>query len=156
MLESGRSELDMQTQWIINSRRKVTDLSEYLAHNVRCGSCMYFEGDLGAGKTTLVRSVFRNLGITGAIPSPTFSIMETYTTPDGLELLHLDLYRIENPQELALIGLDEFTKDDWAWFIEWPQNGADIIPDADMRIGLRHAGDARIVEFPRESDGVLE
>ncbi len=142
--------MDSPAQWIVSSPQKIADLGEYLARYVRYGSCMYFEGELGSGKTTLVRSIFHNLGIKGAIPSPTFSIMETYRTPQGLELLHLDLYRIECPQELALIGLDEFRKKDWAWFIEWPENGADIIPDADLRIGLRHAGNARMVELPRE------
>ncbi len=148
--EYRREQLDSRKQRLINSPQRMAELGGCLARRVQCGSCMYFEGELGSGKTTLIRSVFRNLGIEGAIPSPTFSIMETYTTPEGLELLHLDLYRIESPQELALIGLDEFRKEDWAWFVEWPENGADIIPDAGLRIGLHHAENSRIVEFPAE------
>lgn len=147
-------QLDSSTQWHINSPRNIADLSGYLAHRVQRGICMYFEGNLGSGKTTLIRSIFRDLGVEGTIPSPTFSIMETYTTPEGLELLHLDLYRIENPGELALIGLDEFRKEDWAWFVEWPENGVDFIPNADLRIELRHAGRARIVEFPSELESM--
>ena len=108
---------------------------------------MYFEGPLGAGKTTLIQSIIRNLGIAGSIPSPTFSIMETYSTPNGIELLHLDLYRIESPHELEMIGLDEFKKSDYAWFVEWPKIGAGIIPDADLHVDLKHAGNARIVEL---------
>ena len=146
--ESRLNQLDSPAQWLVSSPQYMADVSRYLAHHVQRGSCIYFEGELGSGKTTLIRSIFRELGIEGAIPSPTFSIMETYTTPEGLELLHLDLYRIENPKELALIGLDEFREEDWAWFIEWPGNGADVIPAADLRIRLRHAGNARIVEFP--------
>ena len=69
--------------------------------------------------------------------------METYTTDLGLELLHIDLYRIEDPDELLLIGLDELDKRDYAWFIEWPQRGGSIVPRADMRINISYAGNAR-------------
>lgn len=139
------SQLSDTTRCTVDSPERMADLGTRLAHWVRRGCCMYFEGDLGAGKTTLIQSIMRNLGVEEPIPSPTFSIMETYQTPSGLELLHIDLYRIEMPQELALIGLDEFRKNDYAWFIEWPQNGVDIIPTADVRVRLRHAGDSRIV-----------
>ncbi len=152
--EPACRQLKKPAKWTVSSPQHMVDLSGYLARQVQSGICMYFEGELGSGKTTLIRSIFRSLGIEGAIPSPTFAIMETYTTPEGLELLHLDLYRIESPQELALIGLDEFRKEDCAWFIEWPDNGEDIIPDADLRIALRYAENARIVELARELETV--
>ena len=145
-VQSVGNQLSKSNQWTVDSPEHMAELGARLAHRVRRGCCMYFEGDLGAGKTTLIQAIMRNLGVEEPIPSPTFSIMETYRTPGGLELLHIDLYRIEMPQELVLIGLDEFRKDDYAWFIEWPQNGAEIIPAADVRVCLQHAGTSRKVK----------
>ena len=134
-------------EWRIETPQQMTELGAHLAGDIRRGCCMYFEGELGAGKTTLIRGMIQALGVDDNIPSPTFSIMETYSTGDEIEILHIDLYRIEDPQELVMIGLDEFNRQDYAWFIEWPDKGGEVIPAADHRILLRHAGEARIVEL---------
>ena len=132
-------------EYWVNSPQEMAKLGRNWAQYVQRGRCMHFEGDLGAGKTTLIQEIFNGLNVTGPVLSPTFSIMETYTTDLGLELLHMDLYRIEDPDELLLIGLDELEKRDYAWFIEWPQRGGDIVPSADMRINISYAGNARKV-----------
>ena len=104
---------------------------------------MHFRGELGAGKTTLIQGILKGLEIHEPVLSPTFSIMETYTTKLGLDLLHIDLYRIEDHHELLLIGLDEYSRSDYAWFIEWPQRGRGIVPDPDLCVTISHAGGSR-------------
>jgi len=102
---------------------------------------VHLQGDLGAGKSTLARALLRTLGVTGAIRSPTYTLVERYPLATGGEAWHLDLYRIGHGAELEFLGLDgdEAT----LWLVEWPERGAGFLPDADLLIGLEVAGQAR-------------
>ncbi len=131
----------------VQSTASMKELGSQLAQSVAPGFCMYLEGEIGAGKTTLIQGVFRSLAIIEPVLSPTFSLLETYTTPSNLQLLHLDLYRIEDSYELYLFGLDEFERQQYAWFVEWPEQGKGIIPSPDMRVKIKFDGRARIVSI---------
>jgi tRNA threonylcarbamoyladenosine biosynthesis protein TsaE len=100
---------------------------------------VYLTGDLGAGKTTLARGLLRSLGVTGAVRSPTYTLVEIYEM-GALTVLHLDLYRLSDPSELDNLGLREWARGGHLWLIEWPERGADRLPAADLIITLR-AGD---------------
>ena len=104
---------------------------------------MYFEGELGTGKTTLIQGIFQQLNVSGSVLSPTFSILKPYASSTGLELLHVDLYRIEDQAELLLIGIEDFVDTGYSWFVEWPERGFDVIPPPDVRVELSHADSAR-------------
>ena len=129
----------------VRSPNEMTALGRSWSSRVRGGTCIYFEGPLGTGKTTLIQGMLRGLGVDGPIPSPTFAILEPYVSTAGLELLHLDLYRINRPQELLNVGIEDYADSGSAWFIEWPSRGTDIIPSADVQINLKHGGNSRIV-----------
>jgi tRNA threonylcarbamoyladenosine biosynthesis protein TsaE len=101
---------------------------------------VYLAGDLGAGKTTLTRGLLRSLGVTGAVRSPTYTLVEIYEL-GALTALHLDLYRLSDPAELDNLGLREWARGGHLWLIEWPERGADRLPGADLVIALS-AGDA--------------
>lgn len=103
---------------------------------------VYLQGDLGAGKTTLVRGFLRALGHRGAVKSPSFGLLEDYAFT-GFDVFHLDLYRLSDPDEAAYIGLDEFTPNrDWLW-VEWAENGRGWLPRADAMVSLDFRGDGR-------------
>jgi tRNA threonylcarbamoyladenosine biosynthesis protein TsaE len=106
---------------------------------------VYLAGDLGAGKSTLARAWLRTLGVSGAIRSPTYTLVEHYTLPDGTLALHLDLYRIAAAGELEFLALD----DDEArlWLVEWPDRGGAALPPADLRINLAVSGQGRAAEL---------
>jgi tRNA threonylcarbamoyladenosine biosynthesis protein TsaE len=102
---------------------------------------LHLRGDLGAGKSTLARALLRALGVTGAIRSPTYTLVERYPLPAGGEAWHLDLYRIGDAGEVEFLGLDgdEAT----LWLIEWPERGRGALPTADLHVELAIEGDGR-------------
>ena len=112
---------------------------------------VYLQGDLGAGKTTLVRGVLRGLGYTGSVKSPTYSIVESYPLP-ALTLHHFDLYRFSYPEEWEDAGLDELFADNSVCLIEWPQQGGEFVPPPDMTVALAHTDSGRICTFTAHTE----
>ena len=106
------------------------------------GLVIYLEGDLGAGKTTLVRGVLRALGHSGNVKSPTYTLIEPYVD-SSLHLYHFDFYRFTSPEEYFDAGLDEYFTAQGVCLIEWPQKAAPYVAPADMEIGLTVSGDGR-------------
>lgn len=95
----------------------------------------YFQGEIGAGKTTLIRSLLRYLGVEGTIKSPTFSIMEPYMT-GGFPIYHFDLYRLTSPEELEYLGWRDCFSGPALCCIEWPEHAKDYLPKPDLLITL--------------------
>ena len=110
-------------------------LGAALASILRPGDVIALFGALGAGKTTLARGLLRGLGHEGDVASPTFPIVQAYAPPDvSIPLWHVDLYRIEHPEELEEIGLDE-ARQEAALLIEWPERLPWLWPEA-LRLSL--------------------
>lgn len=120
-------------------------LGAALARTRPARGVLYLHGDLGAGKSTLARAMLRALGVTGAIRSPTYTLVERYPLATGGEAWHLDLYRIGDGAELEYLGLD--SDDAVLWLIEWPERGGGHLPAADIRVDLEVAGHARQVNL---------
>jgi tRNA threonylcarbamoyladenosine biosynthesis protein TsaE len=99
---------------------------------------LHLEGDLGAGKTTCVRSLLRTLGVTGLIRSPTFTLVETYRLA-GLTCVHVDLYRLNGPEEVEELGLRDFLDAGCLLLVEWPSKGATALPPPDVGLALSFA-----------------
>ena len=111
-----------------------------LAAEVQVGDVVALFGELGAGKTTLARGILRGLGHGGDVASPTFPIVQAYDPPDvRLPVWHVDLYRIEHPEELEELGLDEALADG-ALLVEWPERLPFLWPQT-LRLKLSPSGD---------------
>lgn len=106
----------------------------------RQGWLLLLEGELGAGKSTLARGLIRALGHRGAVPSPTYTLVEPYDLPEGL-VYHIDLYRVADPEELLYLGFDELERG--LRLVEWPDRAPALAGSADLRIGLAYEGDGR-------------
>jgi len=105
---------------------------------------VYLEGDLGAGKTTLVRGLLRSLGHSGKVKSPTYTLVELYAV-SRLNLYHFDFYRFEQPEEYLDAGLDEYFQGSGICLVEWPDKAGAYLPPADLRLRLSMAQDGRDV-----------
>ncbi|MDB5988146.1 MAG: tRNA ((37)-N6)-threonylcarbamoyltransferase complex ATPase subunit type 1 TsaE [Nevskia sp.] len=112
----------------------------------RSGWVVFLHGDLGAGKTTLVRAWLRALGVQGTIRSPTYTLIEPYEI-DGRSLLHLDLYRLNDPEELLQLGLADTPPQAGGWLVEWPERGGGELPAPDIEIRLEPDGLQRRVSI---------
>jgi tRNA threonylcarbamoyladenosine biosynthesis protein TsaE len=109
-------------------------------------SVVFLHGDLGAGKTTLVRGYLRAAGYSGTVKSPTYNLVEEYLV-NGKKIYHFDLYRIADPEELEWIGVDDYFSQGSACFIEWPDKGEGYLPKADTVIILSVQSTGRLVEI---------
>jgi tRNA threonylcarbamoyladenosine biosynthesis protein TsaE len=99
------------------------------------------EGELGAGKTTLVGGVLDGLGITGPVRSPTYTLIEPYEAA-GLRLYHIDLYRLTDAREVEALGIRDLLEERAVLLIEWPSRGAGALPTADLDVAIEYAGRA--------------
>jgi len=106
---------------------------------------VFLQGQLGAGKTTLVRGILRALGHSGSVKSPTYTLLEPYEV-SGRTVYHFDLYRIGEVEELDFIGIDELMDADAIKLVEWPERGAGRLPEPDVVVRLSLEGEGRRVE----------
>ncbi len=122
-----------------------------LGRILKTGAVVYLTGELGAGKTTLVRGVLHGLGYEGRVRSPTYTLMEGYEIQERL-FQHLDLYRVRDPGELEYLGIRDLDDPD-AWvFVEWPELGAHQLPPADLELRLEFLDAGRRVHVQSGGD----
>lgn len=108
-------------------------------------------GELGAGKTTLARAMLRHWGVTGAIRSPTYTLVEPYEF-DGRTVLHFDLYRLAGPAELEALGYRELRAGSALSLLEWPEHGGNAVGPPDIACEIAWQGAGRRLEFAAGSD----
>ena len=123
---------------VVKSARSMQQLGANIAQACEPGCVIYLHGDLGAGKTTLVRGFLRGLGYDGRVRSPTFTLLETYQFA-AVTIYHLDLYRLTDAEELAYIGGRDFFTEQTICLIEWPERGSGFLPPADLSYDFEFA-----------------
>jgi tRNA threonylcarbamoyladenosine biosynthesis protein TsaE len=126
-------------------------LGSALAKQLGAGGVIWLEGDLGAGKTALVRAALRTLGHRGPVKSPSYAILELYAV-SSLYCYHFDFYRFNEPEEFLDAGLSDYFRAGAVCFVEWPEKAAGYVPDADLCIRLTVAGEGRVAVCEARSE----
>lgn len=133
-------------QLAVASEQEMEALGARLAEASVHGGLIFLKGNLGAGKTTLVRGFLRRLGYQGIVKSPTYALIESYEI-EGRFVHHLDLYRLQDPEELEYLGFRELQQGEAICLIEWPEKAAEQLMQADLVIQIDYAGQERSVKI---------
>ncbi len=117
------------------------------------GWTVLLEGELGAGKSAFARALIRAMGHEGAVPSPTYTLVEPYSLRQGM-VYHVDLYRVASEEELRYLGWNEL--ESGLRLVEWPERAPSLAANADLLVNLQYEGDGRLAEIvgltPRGSE----
>lgn len=104
-----------------------------------------FYGEMGVGKTTLITAICKELGVTDGISSPTFSLVNEYTSAKGEKIFHFDFYRIKSISEAYDMGYEDYFYADAYCFIEWPEKIEELLPENCIKIKMSKKGEARVL-----------
>lgn len=119
-------------------------LGGLLAANLKLAGIVFLTGQLGAGKTTLVRGILRGRGHSGPVKSPTYTLVEEYQLASGA-VFHFDLYRLADPEELEFVGVRDYLAAPALQFIEWPEKGEGMLPLPELEVQIELDGCGRKV-----------
>ena len=136
-----------ELSWQISSLPELTTVAEALLNSCKHRSLFVFYGEMGSGKTTLIKQLCSLLGTTDAVASPTYALVNEYAIPEQLgrsKLLHMDLYRLDSIDEAMDIGIEEYLADSNSWcFIEWPGIIEPLLPNEKVTITIDLAENGR-------------
>lgn len=125
---------------VVESVEELADFAKDFAKTLKSGDVVLLTGDLGAGKTTFVKAVAKELGFDGLVTSPTFTLLNEYSAK--MPIYHFDMYRLKSCAEAVESGLDEILRShEGVCFVEWPQKVAGILPDKNIMIDITVLGD---------------
>lgn len=134
----------------VANETEMVDFGRQLATQMSLGTSLYLHGELGAGKTTLTRGIARGLGHSGAVKSPTYTLVEPYLDLQK-PLYHFDLYRLGDPEELEYMGIRDYFGADALVVVEWPERGGDFLPPPDLDIRLTVIATGRVLQMTSHS-----
>lgn len=137
--------MHQQTWYLANEEAQTSfgkRIAELLPRILPPGLLVNLCGDLGVGKTTLVRGLLRGLGHAGRVRSPTFTLMEIYEQT-AISVCHLDLYRLADMDELEMLGIRDYLDGHWSVWVEWPQRVPELAAQADIDMNIDYTGEGR-------------
>ena len=130
----------------IDAPEAMEQLGSQLGQHCPQGTRLYLQGDLGAGKTTLVRGFLRGRGYEGKVKSPTYTLVEPYEVQD-IDIFHFDLYRLNDAEELEHIGFRDYFDGRGISLVEWPEKATALLDEPDLLIIINLLADSRSLEL---------
>ena len=132
------------TSIVTKSAAETTGLGRALSAQLETGDVVAFYGDLGAGKTTMIKGVAAGLGVTGVVKSPSFVIATEYA--GRIPVYHVDLYRLNENSDFESIGLDSYLEGNGVCLIEWAERAEKVLPQRAIRVRMSVEGAGRRIE----------
>lgn len=129
----------------LNNLEETEKFGIFLGENLRPGDVVCLNGDLGAGKTTLTKSIAKGLGIDDYVTSPTFTIVNEYY--GKIDLYHIDTYRLDDMVDVDYLGFDEYFYSDGVTIVEWAEKIRDALPEEYMEINIKSHDDKRDLDI---------
>lgn len=131
---------------------EIDQAAAWLYQRLKAGMVVAFFGEMGAGKTTLIKAFCRYIGVTDEVNSPTFALINEYHTTRGKSIFHFDLYRINDMEEVFDLGFDDYFANGYLSLIEWPEKMEAYLPDEALKLKLAvNADGTRTIAVPDES-----
>ena len=121
-------------EFTIKSLKQLPEAAKWFVQNMGNDTLFSFEGVMGAGKTTFIKAICEELGVRDVVNSPTFAIINEYTSGEGSPIYHFDFYRIKSPQEAIDFGLNEYLYSKNLCFMEWAQEVEALLPDHYVKV----------------------
>jgi tRNA threonylcarbamoyladenosine biosynthesis protein TsaE len=149
--------MEISASHYIGNEQAMLDFGKRLGRFLCPGSITFLVGDLGAGKTTLARGILQGLNYSGAVKSPTYTLVEPYSVRGGT-LYHFDLYRLQDPEELEYLGIRDYFAHNTLALIEWPEKGEGVLPEPDLVISISYKNSGRqlaVEATSKTGNGVL-
>ena len=143
---------------LIPDDKAMREFGAKLLSACRSGGIIALHGDLGTGKTTLVRGALESVGVSGGVRSPTYTLVEYYPF-ENLSIAHFDLYRLADPEELEYLGFRDYLNPDTLCFIEWPERARGVLGDVGLSIFLEYHAHGRRLEMQSHGewgDSIIE
>ena len=132
----------MEREYQIKNEQAMLNFGAALLNKVKHGGLVTLHGELGSGKTTLVRGLLQALGHQGRVKSPTYTLVEPYRF-GRLAVYHFDIYRLHDPEELDAMGFRDYLHADSLCLVEWPEKAGDYLPVPLVRLHLSYSGTGR-------------
>ncbi len=132
------------TSFVTRSAAETIELGRALASQLEHGDVIAFYGDLGAGKTTMIKGIAAGLGVPEVVRSPSFVIVTEYA--GRLPVYHIDLYRLNENSDFGAIGLDSYIEGEGICLIEWAERAEKVLPDRAIRVRMSVEGQGRLIE----------
>lgn len=129
----------------LNNLEETEKFGKFLGKNLKPGDVLCLNGDLGAGKTTLTKSIAKGIGIDDYVTSPTFTIVNEYY--GDVNLYHIDTYRLDDKIDVEYLGFDEYFYSDGVTIVEWADKIRDALPEEYMEINISSKDDKRILDI---------
>lgn len=130
----------------ITDEKETENLAVSIAPLIKAPLWMSLSGNLGSGKTTFTRYLLHSMGHSGAVKSPTYSLVECYDLP-GKSFYHMDLYRLSDPEELEYLGIRDYQHQQTIALVEWPEKGQGFLPGFDINLTITMEQGERTFEF---------
>ncbi len=140
----------MEITFTLTSEENTQELGKILAPHLQPPLLCFFQGELGAGKTSLIRAILRAKNVSGSIKSPSYTLIEPYEIGNHM-IYHMDLYRLASADELEWLGIRDYLHENAICLIEWPERGGKSLPQPDLMLTLHYLDEGREITISSQS-----